>query len=1412
MEGDDDSDPPTSANRLLYLHLHAVQAQFESLMDAVLTAHAAEVSDTADRVAHLEDRCWRLSEGNGALTRQVHALVEVKGVFEERIEVLRVELEEGEERASRQAQEILKLRECILELENRGAQNAETAKSNLESLPHDGIFRPGLALGGDDVSLLARSESGGGTATGWHVTEEQLDHSSPRATKKSLPTTHLQLYTTTSSREMLSDGLDGGLIVQPAKPPSTPTSTPIILSTAEKVTEKPLETTVSLRDGLDAGLSILAVPAKPLITPPTPPVALSNVSDQPVSGKLLETTSSSREMPSSGLDGGASVRAGPPKPLITPTTSRILLSNVEQVTERSLETTASSRDGLDAGLSTMAMPPKQVTSPPTPLVILQNVEQVTEKPLETTVSLRDGLDAGLSVLAVPPKPLISPPTPPVGVAGQQATEGSLETAKSSKDTPSYELHGTSVWTVPATRPSSPTTTPFLFSNFADQQVTERPLKPTASSRDMLSDGFDSGLSVQAVSPKPLITLPTPPAILSSHTGQYVTEVPLTMTTSSREKPLNGLDGGTSVRAMLLEPLSSPTTPPAALANVSGHQVTEKPLETDTSSHDVPSYGLHGDAKDRTVPPKPLSAFTTPPVALSNVVDQKMTEGLLETTASSRDVLLSGLDGGAMVESLALKPLSARTTPPVVFANVAGHGTEMLLETSTSSLDISSDGLDGGARCLSVESEPLSSYATPLIALSNATSRDSTDEILDTATLSRGGMFGLDGGASVRRVIEEPPSTPDTSVKGSSFVATTAPGGTLPRGLDGGVAAQPVAVELSSTIPATLQLRAISNSDGQSLMEAPLDATASSRNILSDGLGGGERVRRVIEEPLITLPRDTSAGGSSFVSPTAPRGTLLRGLDGGTAVQPVAEELSSTSPAPPRAISNAASQNMADMPLDTASLSLGMLAEGLHGGATAGPVVAELPSTLPQSESVGGSLFTPHDELSRGLDGSAAVQPVEDPSSAYITPRVDLSNAEEPLGTTSVPHVVRSNGWLVRNTMDGIVTAEAPLDTAGSVGSLTTNTAAVRDAVLMEADGTTAELASNRIGPTTTGLDDIEISMAEIAPIYTPPMASDPAEREADRTATGRGKVSEHSSSLHPLRLSTLQNELDLAKDRNLCLTQELALWKTRDVGELVRERDQRISVLEDKLRLVAAVPEVLKRWEEVFLVQEREMDVLEKELVEAKWEVGRLKDVRLRESGIPLKSVFLVDGFSQTENVLLHRINTLERRMQLTPTIPEVFRNWEEVFLEQEAEMEMLEQELFEARKEMMFLVEERERDAEVARTKKFGVDGWSQTGDNIQPADSVSAESSITPLKLEEAVLSDKAIVESPADLEAPEPEPFKPLGLPQFKAFFLPSRANAEPTLSEPILESVKTHGDAEGPLNVSETRDMDTSAQAR
>ncbi|KAJ3069043.1 hypothetical protein HDU98_007860, partial [Podochytrium sp. JEL0797] len=172
------------------------------------------------------------------------------------------------------------------------------------------------------------------------------------------------------------------------------------------------------------------------------------------------------------------------------------------------------------------------------------------------------------------------------------------------------------------------------------------------------------------------------------------------------------------------------------------------------------------------------------------------------------------------------------------------------------------------------------------------------------------------------------------------------------------------------------------------------------------------------------------------------------------------------------------------------------------------------------------------------------------------------------------------------------------------------------------------------------------------------------------------------------------------------------------------EKDERIRDLEEKLELVSAIPDILKKWEETFVEQEAELEQLEKELADAHDELNRV-----RGGGQSLSKEVIVTTTSSTppaldrginvserthtrtdasehththtdasehihthtETVLLHPefeaisaeleeknalIVDLQFRLEKLSAIPEILKTWEDAFKAQENDIDQLEAEL----------------------------------------------------------------------------------------------------------------------------------------
>ncbi|KAJ3026105.1 UNVERIFIED_CONTAM: Chromosome-associated kinesin kif4a [Siphonaria sp. JEL0065] len=158
------------------------------------------------------------------------------------------------------------------------------------------------------------------------------------------------------------------------------------------------------------------------------------------------------------------------------------------------------------------------------------------------------------------------------------------------------------------------------------------------------------------------------------------------------------------------------------------------------------------------------------------------------------------------------------------------------------------------------------------------------------------------------------------------------------------------------------------------------------------------------------------------------------------------------------------------------------------------------------------------------------------------------------------------------------------------------------------------------------------------------------------------------------------------------------------ISQELIEKNDRIKDLEAKLELVAAIPEILKKWEETFLEQETDIEQLEKELAEAQAALKQVHESQVLTTTTTTKEVvsvpqttersILVDEHTHTETVLLHPefeavsleleeknqlIVDLQFRLEKLSAIPEILKSWENAFRAQEADIDQLEAELDQA-------------------------------------------------------------------------------------------------------------------------------------
>ncbi|KAI9328732.1 hypothetical protein BDR26DRAFT_43763 [Obelidium mucronatum] len=149
------------------------------------------------------------------------------------------------------------------------------------------------------------------------------------------------------------------------------------------------------------------------------------------------------------------------------------------------------------------------------------------------------------------------------------------------------------------------------------------------------------------------------------------------------------------------------------------------------------------------------------------------------------------------------------------------------------------------------------------------------------------------------------------------------------------------------------------------------------------------------------------------------------------------------------------------------------------------------------------------------------------------------------------------------------------------------------------------------------------------------------------------------------------------------------------ISQELIEKNDRIKELEEKLELVAAIPEILKKWEETFVEQEADIEQLEKELSETQDELKRVRDAQT-ETLLPTGQTvsersIKVDEHTHTETVLLHPefetvsleleqknllIVDLQFRLEKLSAIPDILKSWEDAFKAQEADIDQLEAEL----------------------------------------------------------------------------------------------------------------------------------------
>ncbi|KAJ3357709.1 hypothetical protein HDU83_004864 [Entophlyctis luteolus] len=206
------------------------------------------------------------------------------------------------------------------------------------------------------------------------------------------------------------------------------------------------------------------------------------------------------------------------------------------------------------------------------------------------------------------------------------------------------------------------------------------------------------------------------------------------------------------------------------------------------------------------------------------------------------------------------------------------------------------------------------------------------------------------------------------------------------------------------------------------------------------------------------------------------------------------------------------------------------------------------------------------------------------------------------------------------------------------------------------------------------------------------------------------------------------------KVQDSSLTEKQDEWQklTRELSE----KSDRIKDLEEKLELVAAIPDILKKWEETFIEQEEEIELLERELNDAQQECQRTKEScaaemadRTREleavekcladaheqikaykdqeqkreevlvrgdahSDAPSRATSFDErthSFSHTETILLHPefetvvseleeknllIGQLQAKLEKLSMIPEILQSWENAFKAQETDIDQLEAEL----------------------------------------------------------------------------------------------------------------------------------------